>query len=68
VKLYQNCGERKELLYCEKVSSCGCFRFEVPYDKYYLLAVCPVGNVKKGSVCKPALTLKNVGVSDLMLE
>lgn len=67
VKLYQRSGERKKLLYCETVSSCGCFQFEVPYDKCYLLEICSVGG-RRGSVCKPMLTLKNVGVSDLMIN
>ncbi len=68
VKLYKICDECKVLLYCEKVSCCGCFEFEVPYDDCYLLEVCAIGVSKKKENCKPILTLKNVGVSSLMVE
>ncbi len=67
VKLYKICGDDRVLLYCEKVSCCGCFEFEVPYDDCYLLEVCPLNN-RKRSDCKPVLTLKNVGVSSLRVE
>ena len=68
VKLYKICDEKKVQLYCEIVSSCGCFEFEVPYDGCYLLEVCSLGHGRKGSDCKPVLTLKNVGVSSLRVE
>ncbi len=68
VRLYKSCGERKQLLYCIKVYSCGCFQFDVPYDDFYLLEICPVGHGKGSHNCKPMLTLKNVGVSNLIIE
>lgn len=71
VKLYQNCNDRK-LLYCVKVCNCGCFEFKVPYDGYYILTVIPK-NITKGrgrhkTVCRPSVSLKNVGVSNLKME
>jgi choice-of-anchor A domain-containing protein len=68
VKLYKNCGERKMLLYCIRICSCGCFEFDVCYDDFYLLEICPIGHGKNKGTCKPVLTLKNVGVSNLMIE
>ena len=65
IKLYRICGDNKKLLHSEKLMSCGCFEFNVPYDDYYALEVCPVS--KKNSGCRPMLTLKNVGVSSLMI-
>lgn len=67
VYLYDVCQEKKELLYCEKICCCGCFQFEVPFDGSYLLVICPICHRRSGD-CKPMLTLKNVGVSDLMIE
>ena len=67
VKLYRSCGERKQLLYCIKICSCGCFEFEVPYDDFYLLEICPVGAGKNKGNCKPMLTLKNIGVANLII-
>lgn len=67
VKLYKVCDDDRNLLYSEKVGSCGCFEFDVPYDDYYVLEVCPDGLSKKGGICKPMLTLKNVGVASLMV-
>jgi hypothetical protein len=49
------------------VGTCGCFEFEVPYDDCYALEVCPKGRPKNIKDCKPMLTLKNVGVSNLMI-
>ena len=67
IKLYKICDEKKTQLYCEKVGPCGCFEFEVPYDDCYVLEVCPEKYVRKNINCKPMLTLKNVGVSSLMV-
>lgn len=67
VKLYKICDERKTELFCEKVGSCGCFEFKVPYDGCYVLKVCPVCTTRNKSSCKPTLTLKNVGVSSLAI-
>jgi choice-of-anchor A domain-containing protein len=68
VKLYEICDEKNIPIYCEKVSCCGCFEFEVPYDGCYLLEVCASGQGKISTGCKPVLTLKNVGVSSLRVE
>lgn len=68
VKLYQICDEKKILMHCEKVGCCGCFEIEAPYDDCYLLCVSPDASVKKDGCCKPVLTLKNVGVSSLMVD
>jgi hypothetical protein len=67
VKLYKNCKEKKVLLYCIEIGSCGCFEFKVPYDGMYLLEICPKGRGKNMGSCRPLLTLKNVGVADLMI-
>ncbi|TAH69423.1 MAG: hypothetical protein EWM47_07145 [Anaerolineaceae bacterium] len=67
VKLYKVCDEEKIQLYCEKVGTCGCFEFDVPYDDCYILEVCPDRYSGKDINCKPMLTLKNVGVSSLMI-
>lgn len=71
VRLYQNCNNRK-LLHCIKVCNCGCFEFKVPYDGYYILTIVPritaKGCCKGKSVCKPCISLKNVGVSNLRIE
>lgn len=68
VKLYKYCDERKALLHCVRIGSCGCFEFKVPYDDYYILVVCPVKAGKRADHCKPMLTLKNVGVTNLMID
>jgi len=68
VKLYKICNEKKVLLHCIKMCSCGCFQFHVPYDGCYLLVICPVGQGKNSKTCRPMLTLKNVGVTNLMFE
>ena len=68
VKLYRGCGTGKKLLYCITICFCGCFEFRVPYDDYYILCVKPVGRKTHSTVCKPMLTLKNVGVMNLMIE
>ena len=67
IKLYKVCDEEKIELYCEKVGPCGCFEFDVPYDDCYVLEVCPLSNKRRNINCKPMLTLKNVGVSSLMV-
>jgi hypothetical protein len=67
IKLYKVCDEEKIQLFCEKVGPCGCFEFEVPYDDCYVLEVCPERNTRRNISCKPMLTLKNVGVSSLMV-
>lgn len=74
VKLYRVCSEMKVLLFCERICDSGCFRFEVPYEDCYVLEVCPVietcrsGSGRKNQKHKPILTLKNVGVSSLMID
>ena len=68
VKLYKICNEKKLLLHCTKMCSCGCFQFDVPYDGCYLLVICPVGHGKSLATCRPMLTLKNLGVTNLRLE
>jgi hypothetical protein len=68
IKLYRICGENKVLLYCERICSCDCFEFKVPYDDCYLLTVCPYRAGRNISKCKPMLTLKNVGVAGFRLE
>jgi len=68
VRLYRICDEKKILLYCENICSCGCFRFEVPFDDCYALEICSVGPSKRRRSCKPMLALKNVGVLNLMID
>ncbi|NLK28018.1 MAG: choice-of-anchor A family protein [Clostridiales bacterium] len=68
VRLYQVCEEKKICMYCENICSCGCFRFEVPCDECYVLEICPVGPIRRKRMCKPMLSLKNVGVLNLKIE
>lgn len=68
IKLYEICDETKVLLYCDTVDNCACFEFEVPFDGYYILTVCPSSTCCKNLMCKPIISLKNVGVSDFMIE
>lgn len=75
VKLYKNCSEKQELLYCITINNCACFQFDVPYDDYYILEVCPVNVIASShrhsrhkEICKPMITLKNVGVANLMIK
>jgi hypothetical protein len=56
------------LIHCIRICCCGCFKFEVPYDDYYQISICPIGYGKNSGNCKPMLTLKNVGVANLMIE
>jgi choice-of-anchor A domain-containing protein len=71
VRLYRNCGDKK-LLYCIKICNCGCFEFRVCYDDYYILMVRPVrshrGCCKCKSSCRPCVSLKNVGVINLLIK
>ncbi len=67
VNLYKVRNEGKILLHSQKLGTCGCFEFNVPYDDCYVLEVCPVSLSKKNSCCRPMFTLKNVGVSSLMI-
>lgn len=67
VKLYKICDEEKTQLYCECIGPCSCFEFEVPFDDCYVLEICPDKYSKRNMSCKPMLTLKNVGVSSLMV-
>ncbi|QHQ59407.1 choice-of-anchor A family protein [Anaerocolumna sedimenticola] len=68
VKLYKLCNDMKTLLYCEKITGYGCFEFHVPYEGCYVLIVCPAGNYKMTGKCKPIVTLKNIGVTNFMME
>ena len=68
VKLYEICEEKRILLYCENICSCGCFRFEVPCEDCYALEICPVGPIRRNRPCRPMLTLKNVGVLNLVID
>lgn len=68
IKLYKICDETKRELYCQKICGYGCFEFKVPYEGCYTLTVCPVGNFRLGKQCKPIVSLKNIGVSNFMLE
>ena len=68
IKLYKSCGERKSLLYCIKICSCGCFEFKVPYEGFYHLEICPIDYGKNKWTCKPMLTLKNIGVANLVID
>ena len=67
VKLYRSCGERIKLIHRIVINSCGCFEFKVAYDDFYQLEICPIGTVKGKGNCKPMLTLKNVGVANLVI-
>jgi choice-of-anchor A domain-containing protein len=64
-RIYKN---DKRLLYCVKICHYGCFRFEVPYEGYYLLKVCPSRHHMCSTSYKPKVVLKNVGVSNLIVE
>ncbi|MDF2472844.1 MAG: hypothetical protein K0R21_626 [Anaerocolumna sp.] len=68
VKLFEICNETRMLLFCERVEYCGCFKFEVPYEGHYVLAVCPSRYHKQSGQCKPVLSLKNVGVANFTME
>lgn len=73
IRLYKSCGDKKSLLYCIKIDSCGCFHFEVKFDDFYLLEICPIVKTshkhnRRKEMCKPVITLKNVGVANLMIE
>lgn len=67
IRLYKCHNQKKVQLFCEVVDNYGCFEIDVPKDGTYLLTVCSVG-VRKSSNCKPILSLKNVGVTSLMLD
>lgn len=67
VSLYKISNEVKELIHSERVGACGCFEFRVKYDDCYVLELCPDVVYKTNNDCKPMLTLKNVGVSSLMV-
>lgn len=68
VRLYKMYNDTKTLIKCEKIVCYGCFEFKVPYEGCYLLMICPVGCNKCFGECKPILSLKNIGVSNFMLE
>lgn len=68
VKLYRGCANGKRLLKCVTIGCCGCFEFCVPYDDYYILCIEPSGKRQHSDACKPLLTLKNVGVMNLMIN
>jgi len=68
VKLYQIYNGEKVLLYCEKIDCFGYFEFEVPFDNCYVLKICSFTSYKTFGICKPKIILKNVGVSDLIIE
>lgn len=68
IRLYRSCSDRRVLLNCIRMGNVGCFEFEVPYDDFYMLEVCPVGYGKNKGSCKAILTLKNVGVASLSIE
>ena len=68
VMLYfvDNC--MKTLLYCEQLCGDDHFEFEVPYQGCYLLKICPSRGLRFCCTCKPKVILKNVGVSEFMIE
>lgn len=68
VKLFKVCDDTKRMLFCQRIVGYGCFEFKVPYEGCYLIMVCPAGRTLFGSSCKPIVTLKNIGVSNFMLE
>ena len=68
IKLYRGCSQGKKLIDCICIGFCGCFEFHVPYDDYYMLCIEPAGRMPHAELCKPMLTLKNVGVMSLMIE
>ncbi len=72
VRLYKNCGDNRKLLHCIKICNCGCFEFHVPYDDYYALEIRPLcissrRHTKHMVACKPIITLKNIGVANLLM-
>ncbi len=68
VKLYKICDDTKSLLYCRRIIGYGCFEFKVPYEGCYSLTVCPAGNYRMGNRCKPIISLKNIGVTNFLVE
>jgi choice-of-anchor A domain-containing protein len=66
VMLYRVVDNEKTLLYCEQI--CEYFNFVVPYHGCYLLIVRPSRNFRFCCVCRPKVILKNVGVSEFILE
>ncbi|WMJ86539.1 collagen-binding domain-containing protein [Anaerocolumna sp. MB42-C2] len=68
VKLYKLCNDMKTPLYCQKITGYGCFEFHVPFEGCYVLTVCPIGNCIITAKCKPIVSLKNIGVSNFMME
>lgn len=67
VNLYRSCGDSKKLLQRQTIGSCGCFEFKVAFDDFYGLEICPKNISKSQLGCKPVLSLKNVGVANLMI-
>ncbi len=71
IELYEICNNEKLLVNCIDIGHYGCFKFYVPYDGCYSLSSLPIGYrrsqpyfYKKGSPCKPIMSLNNIGVSN----
>jgi hypothetical protein len=56
------------LLYWIPIDCYGGFEFSVPYEGFYILKIRMVENCCKSYWCRPIITLKNIGVSDFMVE
>jgi hypothetical protein len=68
VKLYKKCNEQKVLINCVTICGYGCFEFHVPYEGCYILKICPTRHRRKGDMCDPMISLKNIGVANFMME
>ena len=73
VELYKRCNDKDTFLFCVPINCYGCFEFKVPYEGCYILRVRLAKNCCKPSCCntsccKPLISLKNVGVANLMIE
>jgi hypothetical protein len=56
------------LLFWVPIDCEGKFEFLVPYEGYYILKIRMAENCCKSYWCKPMVSLKNIGVSDFMVE
>ena len=68
VKLYERGDDCDTLLFCVQICDSGYFEFKVPFDGCYVLKVRASRNCCITFRCRPIVTLKNIGVSNFIME
>lgn len=68
VCLYQIARDNNILLYREVINEYGCFRFKVPCKGHYLLCVSPLCQGRRSLRCRPNISLRNIGVTKLVIN